>query len=53
MAIERWNALQTWTRQEQFILKRLKRSGKLFAFVIGEPQPAARAAARGGPDSLR
>jgi len=33
MAIERWNPPQAITRQEQFILKRLKRNGKLFAFL--------------------
>jgi hypothetical protein len=33
MAIERWNPSQTISRQEQFILGRLKRNGKLFAFL--------------------
>jgi len=33
MAIERWNPPQACTRQEQFILKRLKRTGRLFAFL--------------------
>src|SRR5260370_23128800 len=31
--MERWNPDRTCTRQEQFILKRLKRNGKLFAFL--------------------
>jgi Transposase DDE domain/Transposase domain (DUF772) len=31
--MDRWNPEQTCTRQEQFILKRLKRNGKLFAFL--------------------
>src|SRR5260370_14079920 len=31
--MERWNPDRTCTRQEQFILRRLKRNGKLFAFL--------------------
>ncbi|HEY3354371.1 MAG TPA: IS1182 family transposase [Polyangia bacterium] len=33
MAIERWSPSRTFTRQEQFIMKRLKRTRKLFAFL--------------------
>ena len=33
MAIERWNPSQIYTRQEQFILSRLKRNGKLYGFL--------------------
>lgn len=33
MAIDRWFPEQAATRQEQFILRRLKRNGKLFAFL--------------------
>ena len=33
MGIVRWNPSQTISRQEQFILGRLKRNGKLFAFL--------------------
>src|SRR4051794_5112062 len=33
MAISRWTPLQAVTRQEHFILKRLTRNGKLFAFL--------------------
>jgi hypothetical protein len=33
MSVSRWNPPRTITRQEQFILKRLKRNGKLFAFL--------------------
>jgi hypothetical protein len=33
MAISRWTPPQAVTRQEQFILKRLTRNGKLFAFL--------------------
>jgi hypothetical protein len=33
MTIERWNPSQTISRQEQFILGRLKRNGKLYAFL--------------------
>lgn len=33
MAIERWNPRETCTRQEQFILGRLKRNGRLYAFL--------------------
>jgi hypothetical protein len=33
MAIERWNPSQIVSRQEQFILGRLKRNGKLYAFL--------------------
>lgn len=33
MAIKRWSPSQIISRQEQFILKRLKRNGKLYAFL--------------------
>src|SRR5262245_42084625 len=33
MAIERWNPSEIVSRQEKFILGRLKRNGKLFAFL--------------------
>lgn len=33
MAITRWNPSETISRQEQFILGRLKRNGKLYAFL--------------------
>jgi hypothetical protein len=33
MAIERWNPSRTYTRQEQFLLKRLRWTRKLFAFL--------------------
>lgn len=33
MAIERWFPSRTFTRQEQFIMKRLKRTRRLFAFL--------------------
>jgi len=33
MAIKRWNPSQTVSRQEKFILGRLKRNGKLYAFL--------------------
>jgi hypothetical protein len=33
MTIERWNPGESPSRQEQFILKRLKRNGKLYAFL--------------------
>ena len=33
MAITRWNPSQTISRQEQFILGRLRRNGKLYAFL--------------------
>lgn len=33
MSIERWNPSETISRQEQFILGRLKRNGKLYAFL--------------------
>lgn len=33
MAIERWNPRQARTRQEEFLLKRLERTRKLFAFL--------------------
>lgn len=33
MAIDRWNPSEEVTRQEKFILGRLKRNGKLFAFL--------------------
>jgi hypothetical protein len=33
MTIERWKPSQTISRQEQFILGRLKRNGKLYAFL--------------------
>lgn len=33
MSIPRWNPPQTPTRQEQFILRRLTRNGKLYAFL--------------------
>ena len=33
MAIERWKPRQTYTRQEQFLLKRLRRTRKLFGFL--------------------
>ena len=33
MAIERWSPSRMFTRQEQFIMKRLKRTRKLFAFL--------------------
>ena len=33
MAIKRWNPAQTVSRKEQFILGRLKRNGKLYAFL--------------------
>lgn len=33
MAIERWNPSRTYTRQEQILLKRLRRTRKLFAFL--------------------
>jgi hypothetical protein len=33
MAIDRWSPEQAFTRQEQFILRRLTRNGKLFAFL--------------------
>ena len=33
MTIERWNPEEAISRQEQFILKRLKRNGKLYAFL--------------------
>ena len=33
MSIERWNPSETISRQEAFILKRLTRNGKLFAFL--------------------
>jgi hypothetical protein len=33
MAIERWNPRRTYTRQEEFLLKRLRRTRKLFAFL--------------------
>jgi len=33
MAIERWNPSRTYTRQEEWLLKRLRRTRKLFAFL--------------------
>lgn len=33
MTIERWHPEETISRQEQFILKRLKRNGKLYGFL--------------------
>ena len=33
MAIERWNPSRTYTRQENWLLKRLRRTRKLFAFL--------------------
>lgn len=33
MTIERWNPEESLSRQEQFILRRLKRNGKLYAFL--------------------
>lgn len=33
MTIERWNPEESISRQEQFILKRLKRNGKMYAFL--------------------
>ncbi len=33
MAIERWNPSPSYTRQEDFLLKRLRRTRKLFAFL--------------------
>src|SRR5512144_1477471 len=33
MTIERWNTEESISRQEQFILRRLKRNGKLYAFL--------------------
>ena len=33
MAIERWNPSQSYTRQEDYLLKRLRRTRKLFAFL--------------------
>lgn len=33
MAIERWNPSGTYTRQEMYLLKRLRRTRKLFAFL--------------------
>jgi hypothetical protein len=33
MAVERWKPSVTYTRQEQFLLKRLRRTRKLFAFL--------------------
>src|SRR5713101_1992533 len=33
MAIERWNPSRTYSRQEEFLLKRLRRTRKLFAFL--------------------
>ena len=33
MTIERWNPEESMSRQEQFILRRLKRNGKLYAFL--------------------
>jgi len=33
MAIERWNPSCTYSRQEEFLLKRLRRTRKLFAFL--------------------
>jgi hypothetical protein len=33
MAIEPWNPSRTYTRQEQFLLKRLRRTRKLFGFL--------------------
>lgn len=33
MTIERWNPEESLSRQEQFILKRLKRNGKLYGFL--------------------
>jgi hypothetical protein len=33
MAIARWSPRETCTRQEEFILKRLQRNGRLFAFL--------------------
>jgi len=33
MAIDRWNPRQTCTKQEEFILGRLARNGRLFAFL--------------------
>ncbi len=33
MTIERWNPSRNYTRQEQFLLKRLRRTRKLFAFL--------------------
>ena len=33
MAIERWNPSRTYSRQDEFLLKRLRRTRKLFAFL--------------------
>ena len=33
MPIERWNPSRTYTRQEEWLLKRLRRTRKLFAFL--------------------
>jgi hypothetical protein len=33
MTIERWNPEESLSRQEQFILKRLKRNGKIYGFL--------------------
>ncbi len=33
MSIERWNPSRTYTRQEEWLLKRLRRTRKLFAFL--------------------
>jgi hypothetical protein len=34
MAIDRWRPRQDWTKQEQALLRRVRKGRKLFAFLL-------------------